>query len=174
MGEVYSQMGDYQQAIYCYTDAHEGYEEEFGPNDPSTLHVLTNLAYNYQQNNQPVKALILYTKAKEGYENSDDAVETLVGMASCHEHGEDYEAALSYFEQAHEIYKRLYGEETREAIQTLTSVGVMNKQLERWNEALGCFERAKKLEKLFADKKYYNNDIEECKERIGILKKGLG
>ncbi|GMH98181.1 hypothetical protein TrST_g832 [Triparma strigata] len=176
VGEVYSQMGDYQQAVWCYADSHEGHVNVHGKGHSETLRVLTNLAYNYQQNNQPVKALMLYQEAKETYTSSDDmdnAVEAILGMASCNEVGGEHDKAVACYLQALEIYVRLCGEKDHNSIEVLGLIGGIYKKQEKWGEALKCFEKAQELlgggggggGDAAEYEGYYAEDIDECQKQ---------
>ena len=147
IGFVYSEQGNYTQALSYYEKALQIQLQIYGEQHPSVATSYNNIGCVYSDQGDYNKALSYYEKALQirlqvyGEQHPDVAVSyNNIGLVYS-EQG-DYDQALSYYEKALSIWSQINSEQHPDVAVNYSNIGSVYANRGNYNRALSYYEKA--------------------------------
>ena len=147
IGFVYSEQGNYTQALSYYEKALQIQLQIYGEQHPSVATSYNNIGCVYSDQGDYNKALSYYEKALQirlqvyGEQHPDVAVSyNNIGLVYS-EQG-DYDQALSYYEKALSIWSQINSEQHPDVAVGYHNIGLVYSEQGDYTQALACYEKA--------------------------------
>jgi tetratricopeptide (TPR) repeat protein len=183
----YEEQGDIDWTVKIFDSSLDYATDLFRKdiNHKYTLHSLMGLASVYAKNGLRLQAIKLYengvqrVKHQNSHEN-ENAVEYFLMLGGLNYNNNEFNAAVSYYEQALEILA-VQNEETDYKmfmIDALTNIGLSHFKTNRYSKALDYLEKALKmaqrvLKPTHAEFSYLQNNLGSVYERLGDNEKAI-
>ena len=74
-------------------------------------------------------------------EDHVEVAKTLHNIGVCHRHNDDWESALEFYVQAHDIFEARLGREHLDTVRTLHNIGSIHRRRKEYAKAMDCFKK---------------------------------
>ena len=140
LGDLAGRAGDYSRAEPLLTESADIFREQFGDNNWDRARPLTSLGQVYAERGDRAKAEAAWREAlalfqKFSLASEKEQITTLHNLSIHLDNDGRYSEALPFAEQALELNRKVYGEESREAAEEMLQVGGLNKRLKDYAKA---------------------------------------
>ena len=177
IGNVYCNLGKYDEALKYHTQALEIQEKVLGEEHSDTTCSYNNIGLVYNDLGKYDEALTYHTKALKirekvlGEEHTDTASSyNNIGNVYCNLG--NYDEALKYHTKALEIYKKVLSEECPDTAMSYNNIGCDYYNLSNYDKALVCYTNALKTRKKVLGEKH--TDTASSYNNIGSVYYNLG
>ena len=147
IGRIYSERGDYAQALAYYEMVLPMQLQMYGPQHPAVAISYNNIGFVYSRQGDYTQALGYYEKALEiqlqvyGEQYSCVAV-SYNNMGFVYFHQGDYTRALAYYGKALQIWLRIYGEQHSAVAISYNNIGNIYSNQGNYAQALTYYGKA--------------------------------
>lgn len=145
LGQIYTAIGDFEQAESYYKDALSLKERALGRRDRTVPKTLNNLADLYYINGKADQVEALYRRALEINERDQLNIEvcrSLNGLALVHNDAAEYVEAEKMLLRAISIHEKAQRRDHPYLATVLTNLGILYMNLGRYEEAEPLYQRA--------------------------------
>ena len=142
-----SDGGKFDEAKAMYEQALRGYEKALGPDHPSTLRTVSNLADLLKCQGKLNEAQAMFDRALRGYEKAlgpdhPDTFSTINNLAELLYQQSKYDEARAMYDRALRGREKALGPDHPDTLGTAGNLGVLLKDQGKLDEAKAMFERA--------------------------------
>jgi tetratricopeptide (TPR) repeat protein len=198
IGMLYSDTGDYPQALDYFRKALTICEKTFGTNHPDTALAYNNIGGLYSKMGGYHQALKYYRKALEIYEktvgtNHPDTALAYNNIGMLYSKMGDYPQALEYYRKALAIQEEALGTKHPDTARSYNNIGSLYSDMEDYLQALEYCRKALAIQEevlgtnhpdtatsynnismLYSDTGDYQQALEYCRKALEIREEALG
>ena len=178
IGNVHSDLENFEKAQEFHTKALEIRLKTFGPNHPDVANSYGNLGVIAQNSDEFEKAMEYYYSALEinrsifGERHTAVAYNFLQIATVCSDIG-DFERAVVYYTLVIDMLSELLGESHPDLALAYNGLGIVHEVTEEYGKALECYFRALDIrKKSFGDSHPSTLSSYECYSRVMMIIKG--
>jgi tetratricopeptide (TPR) repeat protein len=151
VGDAYFGIGGYEKAVEFLTRSSDTFRHSLGPDDPTTLTTLDNLAVNYRLAGRTAEAIALHERVRDARvrrlgSDHPDTLATLNHLAAAYRDARRMTDAIPLCERVRDAQVKQMGTDHPRTLIAISNVGAAYWSAGKWAEAIELFERVRDVQ----------------------------